>query len=155
MKSILGRLKRRTTLPDQIDENIASVNNDNKNVEVELGNKINKNEDNYNSNANFLTKNEDYNLINANNQFIAGNNIKEKEPQILAENINNINPITNNNNQQPNTNPNPIIENKIQTEFKNIFQGKDFFSNNKHRRRLMYMSFTSIIIDALILQILW
>jgi hypothetical protein len=170
MKSILGRLKKKT--PGIIyDTNDINETNNYRigNAERRIENKIENVGQNYDSNKSLLNKpnNEMINLnipltniIDKNNenknQIV---NLAVENPQIPAENNNSIPNIKNENNTNVvniSTNQKQEkLENKIQTEFKNIFQGKDLFSNNKHRKRLIYMTLASIIIDALILQLLW
>lgn len=170
MKSILGRLKKKTPAiiydtNDIIKTNTYGLGN----ADGIIENKIENPGQNYDTNKSLLNKpnNEMINLqiplssiedkINENKNRIIS--LPVENVQNLAEN-NNSDPI---NKDQNNTNVANIntnqkqeeLENEIQTEFRNIFQGKDLFSNNKYRKRLIYTTLASIIIDALILQLLW
>jgi hypothetical protein len=46
------------------------------------------------------------------------------------------------------------VENKIQKEFKHIFQGQDFFSNNTYRKRLIHLTLILTVIVIITLEIL-
>lgn len=149
----------------KVDDTIPVVNpNDNNNNVIPIVN----NEENVNLNSPQLGQ-----PNNLNNQNINQNNDVNSNPNNIQNNIPFGVPDPNLPNNKPDEHPLSIfankkpvaskikqekkqyVENKVQKEFKNIFQGSDFFSNNKYRIIVMNIAMISIIADMIILEILW
>jgi hypothetical protein len=162
MKNILRRNKKEPKVDQEPQKQIIQgVENFNSN-EGDETNRLKELESNQerpeNIENNILRNNQNQNF---NNQGQSQGNLQNNQPvEVEMQKLNpsgNVENLQNNENQNL-LNPNvvkPKEENKIQTEFKNIFSGRDFFSNNTFRKRLMHFTFACIIVDILFLQILW
>jgi hypothetical protein len=163
MKNILRRNKKEPKVDQEPQKQIIEgVENFNSN-EGDETNRLKELESNQerpeNIENNILQNNQNQNF---NNQGQSQGNLQNNQPvEVEMQKLNPSGNVENNlqNNENQNLlNPNvvkPKEENKIQTEFKNIFSGRDFFSNNTFRKRLMHFTFACIIVDILFLQILW
>jgi hypothetical protein len=178
MKNILRRGKKdnkvdeESKLKGNVDARaMENYNSNNENERLNVGD--NQVVDRENEKNNFANQ---VNQVNQANQGGQVNQVNQMDEQansankpMVAENSN-LNPNNQNFNNIPKSNVEsnllnpsnvntsqvkPKEENIIQKEFKNIFQGQDFFSNNTYRKRLMHFTFACIIVDILILQALW
>jgi hypothetical protein len=159
MKNILRRLKKRgeTTNEELKEPEDNVVNNQADNNVINNNNEVVSNLPEENKN---LNPENGIDVAHVENNLNDINNVNNQDNQENKDNI--TNNVNNNNiviNPAEEKKVIPALpekkENKIQTEFKNIFQGKDFFSNNTYRKRLMHLTFACILVDMIILEILW
>lgn len=163
MKNILRRNKKDQKLDQepqkQIVENV-EVYNSNEGDETKRLKELEGNQERLEKNVNINDQNNKNQ--NFSNQVQSQLNLQKNQPaEVEMQNLNpsgNADNAVQSNLNQNIQNPNVVKqkeENNIQTEFKNIFSGRDFFSNNIFRKRLMHFTFACIIVDILFLQILW
>jgi hypothetical protein len=160
MKNYLRRAKKNNNINEQqsdSDKNLNEAKKEEENIMIydninnkivenvekmnEIVNPINQNIDENNNQQEVNIQQIENNINNVNNDLISPQEIKDPEQTNLIEDKKEA--------------IKPKEENKIQKEFQHIFQGKDFFSNNNYRVRLMHFTFFCIVVDILILQFLW